>query len=81
MAGAGSSARGSHDIIRPGAWSYAGNTSGCLWTRTFATGTKVFEGQYIPPATEGRNLGSCIYWSDGSVTSPNASWCMPKDAF
>ena len=55
--------------------------SGCLWTRSFASGTKVFEGQYEPKddPTKPRNQGSCIYWSDGTVTTPNASRCMPKE--
>lgn len=57
-----------------------GNTSGCLYTREFATGTVVFVGQYLPPdrPTRPTNHGSCIYWSDGSTTSANVSNCQPK---
>ena len=55
------------------------NTTGCLFTRAFASGTKVFAGQFLAP--QGRNTGHCIYWSDGSVTTDNATRCMPKSAF
>ena len=55
------------------------NTSGCMFTRSFASGTKVFVGQYLQPA--GRNDGNCIYWSDGSVTTDNATRCQPKSEF
>ena len=60
-----------------------GNTSGCLWTRSFATGTKVFAGQYLPPddPARPRNQGHCIYWADGSVTTDNATRCLPKEEF
>merc|ERR1711871_1829887 len=53
------------------------NTTGCLYTRNFASGTKVFVGQYLPPddASRPRNGGQCIYWSDGTVTTNNASRC------
>ena len=57
--------------------------SGCVRTRSFATGTKVFVGQYLPPdpPAKPKNQGSCIYWSDGTVTSPNPQHCMPKSEF
>ena len=57
-----------------------GDVSGCLWTRVFASGTAVFEGQWLPKddPEKPRNGGSCIYWSDGSVTSSNATRCQPK---
>jgi hypothetical protein len=56
------------------------NQTGCLFTRSFASGTKVFVGQHLPPddPTRPRNGGHCIYWSDGSVTSANATRCQPK---
>ena len=59
------------------------NTTGCLYTRSFASGTKVFVGQYLAPDNPSRpsNGGHCIYWSDGSVTSSKASLCMPKSEF
>jgi hypothetical protein len=58
------------------------NTTGCLFTRAFASGTKVAVGQYLTPDDPSRphNRGSCIYWSDGSVTSSsNSSHCQPKE--
>jgi hypothetical protein len=59
------------------------NSSGCLFTREFATGTKVFVGQYLPPDNPARptNQGKCIYWSDGTTTTDNATRCQPKDSF
>ena len=56
------------------------NTSGCVYTRSFASGTKVFVGQYLPPdnVLRPRNAGHCIYWSDGTVTTDNATRCQPK---
>ena len=58
----------------------AANTSGCMYTRSFASGTKVFVGQYLPPdnVLRSRNAGHCIYWSDGTVTSDNVTRCQPK---
>jgi hypothetical protein len=62
-----------------------GNTTGCLWTRAFASGTKVFVGQFLQPegdpSTWHRRTGSCIYWGDGSVTTGNATRCLPKTEF
>eukprot|EP01043_Picozoa_sp_COSAG02_P012219 COSAG02_NODE_469_length_21727_cov_64.506334_5_plen_84_part_00 len=59
------------------------NASGCLFTRNFASGTKVAVGQYLSPdhPTRPSNRGKCIYWSDGSITTDNATRCMPKDDF
>lgn len=59
------------------------NTTGCVRTRTFGSGTKVFSGQFLPPVyrkghAASLNAGACIYWSDGSVTTANATRCMPK---
>lgn len=65
------------------------NTSGCLFTRTFKSGTKVFVGQYLAPdkwerwddddEMRPKNRGSCIYWSDGTTTTDNVTNCMPME--
>lgn len=58
------------------------DTAGCVFTRTFATGTKVFVGPYLRPELDSRgrvsNSGSCVYWSDGTTTSPNVTRCPPR---
>lgn len=56
------------------------NTTGCLFTRSFASGTKVFVGQYLEPdnPSRPRNGGQCIYWSDGTLTTNNVTRCQPK---
>jgi hypothetical protein len=58
------------------------NTTGCLYTRSFASGTEVFVGQYLQPdnPSRPRNGGHCIYWSDGSITTDNVTRCQPKSA-
>lgn len=55
-------------------------TLGCLMRRSFQSGVSVFLGQYLPPdnPTRPTNGGLCIWWSDGSVTSPDPSLCPPK---
>eukprot|EP01047_Picozoa_sp_COSAG01_P008008 COSAG01_NODE_310_length_19129_cov_22.110615_12_plen_434_part_00 len=58
----------------------ATDTAGCVYTRSFASGTQVYMGQYVKPTFDRRtklstNWGSCIWWSDGNVTSPNAAHC------
>ena len=83
-----------------------GDTSGCIYTREFASGTKVtscyhiipparkdselnaphaqvYVGQYKQPddPKRPRNKGSCVFWADGSVTSPNVKDCPPKETF
>ena len=63
------------------------NTTGCLFTRAFKSGTQVVVGQYHAPFPDTRgpshssNRGSCIYWSDGDITTSNKSNCEPKKAF
>lgn len=51
------------------------------YSRAFASGTKAFVGQYLPPT--GRpghptNMGHCVFWSDGYVTGDESN-CPPKD--
>ena len=63
----------------------ASNTAGCVYTRSFASGTAVYVGQFQKPKIDRRtklssNFGSCIYWKDGNVTSPNAADCPPRAA-
>jgi hypothetical protein len=59
----------------------ATDTAGCVYTRSFASaGTQVYMGQHLKPIFDRRtklstNWGSCIWWSDGNVTSPNAAHC------
>ena len=55
-------------------------TVGCLMSRSFSSGLKVFIGQYLPPTPAIRPQNHCeiIWWSDGTVSSPNASWCPQK---
>ena len=60
----------------------ATDTAGCVYTRSFASGTRVYVGQFVKPKIDRRtkastNFGSCIYWSDGNVTSPNVADCPP----
>lgn len=61
----------------------ATDTGGCVYTRSFASGTRVYVGQYVKPKIDRRtkvstNFGSCIYWSDGNVTSPNVADCPTR---
>ena len=59
------------------------STAGCIFTRSFKSGTKVYVGQYQPPdhPTRPNNRGSCVFWADGTVTSPNEANCPAKGAF
>ena len=62
------------------------DVSGCLFRREFASGTKVFLGQYAAPAFGAdaddavgallgtSNYGACVFWSDGTTTG-NATLC------
>jgi hypothetical protein len=64
----------------------ATDTSGCVYTRSFASGTRVYVGQFKPPKIDrhtklSSNFGSCIFWSDGNITSPNAGDCPPRATF
>jgi len=59
-------------------------TNGMSYTRSFASGTKVFVGQFLKPCANPtnkrcQNSGSCIFWSSGRV-SGNATECpLPAD--
>ena len=65
------------------------DVSGCLFERDFASGTRVFLGQYEAPATAeadapgsdvdalflgSTNYGACVFWSDGTTTG-NTTLC------
>ena len=54
-------------------------TIGCMFSRSFESGTTVFMGQYKPPVPflRPQNGGLCIWWADGTLTG-NASLCPPK---
>merc|ERR1711924_83247 len=56
-------------------------TNGMVYTREFASGTKVFVGQYLAPCSTPKNKrcqnsGACIFWSSGRI-SGNATECPP----
>jgi hypothetical protein len=57
----------------------ATDTPGCVYTRTFANAS-VYVGQHRTPAIDrhtkqSTNVGSCIFWADGHVTTPNITNC------
>jgi hypothetical protein len=60
--------------------SYLAQTVGCMMSRSFASGTVVFIGNYLAPIPVSRptNTGLCIWWSDGSLMG-NATECPPKE--
>merc|ERR1711862_967830 len=64
-----------------GAATITNGTWGNVYTREFASGTKVYVGQYLEPdgdwqTGQSKNYGRCVFWADGYITG-NASRCPP----
>ena len=55
-----------------GAYALTNGSYGDIYTRKFASGTKVYVGQHLPPVRG--NFGYCVFWSDGTTTG-NATQC------